>query len=378
MLSACTQGVNQTDINPIESSPSSKPVDQSSAQPSSIPTSSLLPSTQPSASPSVSRSPSITMMGRIPRSGVANGSTASNINLNDVQVLSSSVVVAAGSFGLAQISEDGGRTWLLRRFSDNDVWSITTRRGNDLIAGRDAGVFIWDASQQSWQILSTDIMEKVMRLTYFDERNGIALSGQSTQTLWSTGDGGRTWSQVGSVSAGTANNGTAEIRVIDPQALSAIINADGDIYQYQGGTLRQTTARTGCCASNTAFRDGQNGFVFGASAFSTANGGSTWSSTKSIVADGNVLDFSQVNAMSFASPEYGLMTTGDIYKGKMYVTKTGGRNWELLKLPEATVAKINRMHVFVENNTLIGLAFGDYSWDRTDSAFTVYRISVPL
>lgn len=374
-LSACSTGLNPAENDLVNNETLLQPNDQAINNPSSRPTVSPTnsPVIRPSSTPaSVLRRPTITKMGRAPRSGVVNGNNADNINLNYVGPISLNLVVAAGSFGLAQISEDSGRTWVSRNFNDGVVHCLI-RRGNDLIAGRKGGIFIWDKAQQSWQILSTDITEEVSNMTFFDEQNGLALGGDLKQTVYRTSDGGATWVKTGQITSGSY----AGISVTDAASKSAILNSGGDLFTYRDGVVQETDVHMGCCGTVT-FRDTQNGFAFNVGAYVTSDGGKSWRSAKPLIADGSVINFDEVYAMSFASPEFGLMMTGSSYSGKIFLTKDGGLSWRDLKMNSDTVAKFNRMRVFKEENSLVALAYADYNWDRSDSAYTFYRIEIPL
>lgn len=360
-----------TTSTPMPVQPSATPTQIPVAISPAVPTSSPTVAPTPSPTQAPAKAASIVSVGKIPRNGTVNGQAASDIGLNDIQILSPTIITASGDFGIAEYSSDGGKSWTDRRFTDNSVYSIT-QRGTDLVAGRDGGVFIWDTASQSWQLLAA-LDGAVARITFFDSQNGILMAGTAAAKLYRTSDGGSNWNVVDTIPTGRNGAVKAQITIIDSAAKTAAINADGIVYTYTDGGLQQTTAQLDCCDGKLAFRDNQNGWAYSSGqSYMTADAGQTYTTAKPIAVDGSVLDFARVHALSFGSSLVGMLITGDA----AYLTQDGAKTWKPLSLNSSTLAKIDHMKLFVEGNELKGYAYSDSPY--VPSFYTLYRISVPL
>jgi photosystem II stability/assembly factor-like uncharacterized protein len=254
---------------------------------------------------------------------------------------------------------DADAPWRAARLGEHTVYAVARDEKGRLYAATEEGLF-WSDDAGSWEAMPiADGQAKMAILALSVSKDGRSLMvGTAGQGLWSSRDGGATWSPAGSPSTGV-REAHAEAYVtavlLDPKASGAAYasTSERSYRSADGGVTWQPIPDLDSRAH--AFAVGADGSVYAALVGQVArspDGSRTWEQHGSgLRPDDRVLDL----AASAADPDLLYAAAWD----GLYASTDGGRNW-LQRGNNLGYPDVNALAWDGSGNLLVGTRSGLY------------------
>jgi photosystem II stability/assembly factor-like uncharacterized protein len=145
------------------------------------------------------------------------------------------------AFGRVHESRDGGRNWMARWEGLGDVRPVTAihcTQGGQFYVGAEDGIFRWEATRQTWELLPLPLVAPTVFVVETDGRDVRTVYAGATDGIWRSPDGGQTWHRWGAGLAGVTVTALA-LRPTDDRIAFAGTRHQGLYATTDGGATWQ-------------------------------------------------------------------------------------------------------------------------------------------